>query len=77
MTIYELALEYGKSAGRLRERISELERLRRETEDEELQAQLERRVRPLRAMYRDTRAVARCLEDYYIRIDRRKRRKEQ
>ena len=61
MTIYELALEYGESAARLRERIRQLEQARRETGDE----QLDRRLRPLRAMYRDTRAVARYMENYY------------
>lgn len=64
MTILELALEYRESEARLRERIRELERTRRETEDEELRLRLDRRLRPLRSMYRDTRAVALHLEHY-------------
>lgn len=65
MTIDELALAYGESAARLRQRIRELERAGGETEDEELRLRLDRRLRPLRSMYRDTRAVARHLEGYY------------
>ena len=45
------------------------------TEDEERQLQLEGRIRPLRAMYRETRDVARHLEGYYARTDPEKRRK--
>ena len=72
MRICELALEYGESAARLRGRISELERARRETEDEQLRLQLDHRLRPLRSMYRDTREVARYLENYYARTGGKK-----
>ena len=65
MTLYELALEYEQSAALLRERISELERALREAGDEPRRVQLDRRLRPLRSMYRDARAVARYLNDYY------------
>ena len=65
MTLYELSLEYEQTAAVLRGRISELERARKETGDEQRRARLDRRLRPLRSMYRDTRAVARYLSDYY------------
>ena len=65
MTLYELALEYERTADLLRGRISELERAMREAGDEPGRARLDRRLRPLRSMYRDTRAVARYLSDYY------------
>ena len=65
MTLYELALEYEQTAAMLRQRISELERAMKEAGDEPRRAQLDRRLRPLRSMYRDTRAVARHLNGYY------------
>lgn len=66
MTIYELGLEYGRSAALLRDRIAELKRAERETCDEVLRLEIAGRLRPLQAMYRETRAVARHLEHYYI-----------
>ena len=65
MTLYELSLEYEQTAAMLRGRISELERVLRETGDGPRRIQLDRRLRPLRSMYRDVRAVARHLECYY------------
>ena len=65
MTLYELALEYEQTAVLLRGRISELEGAMREAGDELSRARLGRRLRPLRSMYRDTRAVARHLNGYY------------
>ena len=65
MTLYELALEYEQSAALLRERISELERAMKDADDEPRRVQLDRRLRPLRSMYRDARAVARYLSGYY------------
>ena len=67
MTIYELGVEYGMSATRLRGRIVELEQAIGETQDDSVRQQLEGRVRPLRVMYRETRAVARHLQGYYMR----------
>ena len=64
MTLYELSLEYEQSAAMLRQRISELERAQKEAGDELRKARLDRRLRPLRSMYRDARAVARYLSDY-------------
>ena len=65
MTLYELTLEYQQTAAGLRRRIVELERASREAEDDDRRLQLEGRIRPLRSMYRDVRAVARHLEHYY------------
>ena len=65
MTLYELSLEYAQTAANLRRRIVELERAGKEADSEQLRLQLEGRVRPLRSMYRDVRAVAGYLEHYY------------
>ena len=65
MTLYELSLEYAQTAADLRRRIVELERAGRMAGSDQLRLQLEGRARPLRAMYRDVRAVARHLEHYY------------
>ena len=72
MTLYELSLEYEQTAAMLRERISELERALKEAGDEQRRVQLDRRLRPLRSMYRDTRAVARYLNDYYRKFTPRR-----
>ena len=64
MTLHELALEYEQTAAALRGRIAELERERRGA-GEARRLQLDGRIRPLRTMYRDVRAVARHLEHYY------------
>ena len=64
MTLHELALEYEQTAAALRGRIAELERERREA-GEARRLQLDGRIRPLRTMYRDVRAVARHLGHYY------------
>ncbi len=65
MTLYELSLEYEQTAAALRRRIGELEQARREAADETRRFQLDGRIRPLRSMYRDVRAVARHLNRYY------------
>ena len=75
MNIYELAMEYGHTAELLRGRIRQLEQEKKLTEDEETRLQLDGRIRPLRAMYQETRDVERHLEGYYARIDPEKRRK--
>ena len=67
MTLYELSLEYEQTAADLRCRIVELERACREAADEGRRQQLDGRIRPLRSMYRDVRAVARHLEHYYAK----------
>ena len=72
MTLYELSLEYEQTAALLRARISELERAMKEAGDELSRARLDRRLRPLRSMYRDTRAVARYLSDYYKKFTPRR-----
>ena len=65
MTLYELSQEYEQTAAELRRRILELEQASRKVPDEGQRLQLEGRIRPLRSMYRDVRAVARHLEHYY------------
>ena len=65
MTLYELSLEYEQTAADLRRRIVELEHASREADSEVRRLQLEGRIRPLRNMYRDVRAVARHLGHYY------------
>ena len=72
MTLYELSLEYEQTASILRQRISELERAQKEDVDELRRARLDRRLRPLRSMYRDTRAVARHLSGYYKKFTPRR-----
>ena len=68
MTLYELSIEYARSADLLWGRISALEREKKGEPDEGRRNQLEGRIRPLRAMYRETRAVARRLERYYVKF---------
>ena len=72
MTLYELSLDYEQTAAMLRRRISELEQAQKEMADEQRRAQLDRRLRPLRSMYRDTRAVARYLNGYYRKFTPRR-----
>ena len=72
MTLYELALEYEQTAALLHGRISELERAMKEAGDELTRARLDRRLRPLRSMYRDTREVARYLSNYYQKFTPRR-----
>ena len=72
MTINELAMEYGRAAALLKERIRLLEAEKTQTDDEDSRLQLDGRLRPLRAMYRETRSVERHLEGYYARFYRNK-----
>lgn len=65
MTLYELSKEYEQTAALIRVRIVELEQRRKEAQDDQRRLQLDGRLRPLRTMYRETRAVARYLERYY------------
>lgn len=67
MTLYELGRQYSAAAAVLRGRITELEQRLGEARDEVDRQQLEGRIRPLRVMYRETRAVARHLQGYYLR----------
>ena len=74
MTLNELALEYAQTAADLRRRILGLERAGKAADSDQLRLQLEGRARPLRAMYRDVRAVARHLEHYYDKYTPRRSR---
>lgn len=76
MKISELAEEYGESVNALRGRIRQLEQEKSMTEDEDARFRLDGRLRPLRAMYRETRSVARHLERYYARLGREKDKEE-
>lgn len=67
MTLYELSQDYRRTAEALRERVRELEERREREEDEEQRRLLDYRLRLLRSMWRDTRAVAVHLEHYYER----------
>ena len=60
MTLYELSLEYEQTAAMLRGRISELERVLRETGDGP------------RRIHRDVREVARHLNGYYRKFTPRR-----
>ena len=71
MTLYELSMEYEQTAARLHGRIAELERARKAADEQEAR-QMEGRLRPLRSMYRDTRAVARHLNGYYEKFTPRR-----
>ena len=77
MNIHELAMKYGHSADLLRGRIRQLEQEQKDTDDETCRLQLDGRLRPLRAMYRETRDVARHLERYYARFNGDKRSEQQ
>ena len=70
MNINELAMEYGRAALLLKERIRQLEEEKHHTDDEDGRLKLDGRLRPLRAMYRETRSVERHLEGYYARFNR-------
>lgn len=76
MKISELAEEYGESVDALRGRIRQLEQEKSMTEDEDARFRLDGRLRPLRAMYRETRSVARHLERYYARLGKGKDKEE-
>ena len=67
MTLYELSQEYQQAADMLRTRIMELEQTCREERDSRRRVQIDRRIRPLRSMYREARTTARYLESYYRR----------
>ena len=67
LTIYELGVEYAMAAAMLQGRIRQLEELLEQAGDEGERQQLEGRIRPLRVMCRETRAVARHLQGYYLR----------
>ena len=64
MTIPELAEVYRDSATLLWGRIKELEQQQRDADSEQERLNLDSRIRILRSMYRDTRAVTRELESY-------------
>lgn len=67
MTLYELSRQYADTAAALRERIRLVESLREQETDDSRRLLLDHRLRLLRSMWRDTRAVSLHLEHYYER----------
>lgn len=65
MTLCELGREYTMAAEALRERIRQVEAMRALETDAGRVLLLDHRLRLLRSMWRDTRAVAAHLEHYY------------
>lgn len=66
-TLYELSREYAQAAAALKERIRQVEDLQERETDEGQRRLLDYRLRLLRSMWRDTRALAVHLEHYYER----------
>lgn len=66
-TLYELSRQYGQAAQALRERIRLLEEQRERENGCDQRYMLDARLRLLRSMWRDTRAVCVHLEHYYER----------
>lgn len=72
MTLYELSQQYGQAAAALWGRIKSLEAAELEAgADEEKRRLLRGRMRPLRAMYRETRQLEKYLANYYMRGGKR------
>lgn len=71
MTLTELGTEYALTARALRERIRRVEEELEAVRDETEELQLKYRLRLLRSMHRDARAVALYLEHYYDHKTRR------
>ncbi len=65
MTLYELSQQYRLTAEALRERIRLVEAERELETDEDARRLLDYRLRLLRSMWRDTRAVSLHTEHYY------------
>lgn len=65
VTLYELSQQYRLAAEALRLRIRQVEELRAMEPDEREQMLLDYRLRLLRSMWRDTRAVCIHMEHYY------------
>ena len=73
MTLAHMAESYRHSARLLRERIRELKEAEKTAEADE-QSALERRIKDLNTLYRETRETAWLLEHYYDRRPRHGRR---
>ena len=71
MTLLELSVEYRTNADALRERALLLEQRQRETWDEAQRVCLADRIKLLRTMWREARALAVLWERYYERGYRR------
>lgn len=71
MKLTQLALEYAASAARLDRRIAVLRAVRKQLPPGSERCKLERRLRSLQDMRRETLSLARYLEHYYDRSDAR------
>lgn len=67
MTLQELSMQYRSEAQTLQDRVHLLEYQRRQETDEPCQRLLERRIRCLSAMWRESRDLAVLCEHYYDR----------
>ncbi len=67
MTLLELSTQYRSEAQTLQDRVHLLERQRCQESDETGQRLLERRIRCLSAMWRESRDLAALCEHYYDR----------
>ena len=65
MTLYELSIEYSQTAAQVWARIKELEQAKKEETMPWRIKALDGRISKLRSLYRDTREVAKYLENYY------------
>lgn len=72
MTLAQMAVSYRHSARLLRERIRELKEAEKTAQAEE-KSRLERRIKDLSTLYRETRETAWLLEHYYDRRPRHDR----
>lgn len=71
MTLAQLAPQYRSQALRLRERIKQLETLRRQSKHAKERDALQARIRALGELYREARDLAVLTERYYERGYRR------
>lgn len=67
MTLAQLSVEYRSHAAVLKKRIEELEQQYRRSRSKPERINLERRIRLLKAMYRDAKELAALTEHYYDR----------
>ena len=67
MTLAQLSVEYRSQAAILKTRIEELEARCRASRSKPERLSLERRIRILSSMYRDTKELAALTEHYYDR----------
>lgn len=67
MTLQEMSVDYRVQAQTIHGRIQELRELEKRTESPLVQAELNRRIRALSVLWRESRELAEHLERYYER----------